>query len=76
MKVSVLGTGAYGIAIASALAKNNHNVCMWSENKEKINEWKKTGNLKSVMEAYKFPKNITVSGDLKTINFLSMQRKK
>ncbi len=64
MKVSVLGTGAYGIAIASALAKNNHNVCMWSENKEKINEWKKTGNLKSVMEAYKFPKNITVSGDL------------
>ncbi|MBQ6840745.1 MAG: NAD(P)H-dependent glycerol-3-phosphate dehydrogenase [Bacilli bacterium] len=67
MKVSVLGTGAYGIAIASALAKNNHDVCMWSESKEKISEWEKTGNLKSVMETYKFPKNISVSGDLEKV---------
>lgn len=67
MKVSVLGTGAYGLAIASALAKNNHDVYMWSENEEKINEWKKTHNLKSVMDNYKFPKNITVSGEMEKV---------
>ena len=67
MKVSVLGTGAYGIAIASALAKNNHEVYMWSESEDKINEWKKTHNLKSVMETYTFPKNITLSGNLEEV---------
>ena len=28
MKVTLLGTGAYGLAIASKLASNNINVCM------------------------------------------------
>ena len=35
MKATLLGTGAYGLAIASKLASNNINVCMWTENKEK-----------------------------------------
>ncbi|MBE6155674.1 MAG: NAD(P)H-dependent glycerol-3-phosphate dehydrogenase [Firmicutes bacterium] len=67
MKVSILGTGAYGIAIASALAKNNHEVYMWSESNEKIKEWQKTGSLKSVMENYEFPKNIKVSGNMQEV---------
>ena len=37
MKVTLLGTGAYGLAIASKLANNNINVCMWTESKEKEN---------------------------------------
>ena len=45
MKVTLLGTGAYGLAIASKLASNNINVCMWTESKEKENEYQKTHNL-------------------------------
>ena len=39
MKATLLGTGAYGLAIASKLASNNINVCMWTESKEKETEY-------------------------------------
>lgn len=67
MKVSVLGTGIYGLAIASALAKNGHDVHMWSENEEKIKEWNKTKNLKSINESYDMPSNISVSNNMKEV---------
>ena len=61
MKVALIGTGAYGLAIASALAKNKHDVWMWTNNKEKYDEWKKSHNLKSIMPKYKMPDNITLT---------------
>lgn len=67
MKVSVIGTGAYGIAIASALAKNGHETVMWTENDKKYEEYKKTKSLKSIMENYKFPKNLSVSNNLEEV---------
>ena len=67
MKVAVLGTGAYGLAIAHCLAKNNLDVQMWTENKDKYAEWKKTKNLKSVMPNYNFDQNISVSDDIKNV---------
>jgi len=66
MKVAVLGTGAYGIAIASALAKNKHNVCMWSENPNTIKEWQKTGSVKSIIN-YDFSENISISNDMEEV---------
>ena len=35
MKIAMLGTGAYGLALASKLADNGHKVVMWTENKDK-----------------------------------------
>lgn len=67
MKVAVLGTGAYGLAIASMLAKNKHDVYMWSENKEKCKEWEESHNLKSVMLDYEMPDNISVSNNIENI---------
>ena len=61
MKIAVLGTGVYGLAIASALAKNNNNVYMWTENSGKVNEWQETHNLKSIAPSYKMPKNIIIT---------------
>ena len=38
MKISVIGTGAYGIALALQLAKKGDNkICMWTES-DKISE--------------------------------------
>ena len=36
MKVAIIGTGAFGYAIAAMLKKNNHEITMWTENEEKL----------------------------------------
>ena len=36
MKVSLLGTGAYGIAMAMMLNKNNKDIIMWTESEKKL----------------------------------------
>lgn len=67
MKVAVLGTGAFGLAIAHSLAKNNLDVTMWTENNDKYNEWLETKNLKSIMPDYDLPHNISVSNDMQSV---------
>lgn len=66
MKVAVLGTGAYGLAIAHCLAKNNLEVMMWTENEQKYKEWQETKNLKSIIEDYEMPENIIVNTDIQS----------
>ena len=65
MKVGIIGTGAYSLALALNISKNSHYIAMWSESEEKINEWKKTHNLKSIAEDVKLPHSIIVTGSLK-----------
>ena len=67
MKVAVLGTGAYGIAIAHSLAKNGHNVIMWTENKDKYNEWLNTKTLSSIMPDYQMLENILIDTDINNV---------
>lgn len=38
LKTSIIGTGAFGIALASNLIKNNNKVVMWSKFEDEINE--------------------------------------
>lgn len=42
LKVGIIGTGAFGIALASILDKNNNKVVMWSKFKEEIDELNST----------------------------------
>ena len=67
MKVAVLGTGAYGLAIAHSLAKNGHQVVMWTENNDKYNEWNKTKNLASIMADYKMLDNISIDTNIENV---------
>lgn len=56
MKVAVIGTGAYGLAIAKALAKHqDNNILIWSENEDKIKEARKTNMINSVLPGVKLP---------------------
>ena len=64
MNVSIIGTGIYGIAIALNIARNNHNIKMWSENKELIDNFQKNHNFKPLTDT-KIPKNIIVTNDIK-----------
>ena len=61
MKIAMLGTGVYGLAIASKLAENGNQVIMWTENKDKENEYQTTHNLKSINESYNLSDNIEVT---------------
>ena len=67
MKIAVLGTGAYGLAIAHSLAKNGHQVVMWTENNDKYNEWNKTKNLASIMADYKMLDNISIDTNIENV---------
>lgn len=66
LKISVIGTGIYSIAIALALAKKENNIVMWTENEDKALEFQKTGKLKSIVDI-DLPQNITITTDMQEV---------
>ncbi len=63
MKVTVLGTGAYGIALASILVENKNKVVMWTtfeEEKKELLETRKSPKL----EGYTLDKEIKITTNL------------
>ena len=45
MNIGLIGTGAYGQAMAMMLLKNNNNVIMWTENEDKKAIYQKYANM-------------------------------
>ena len=64
MKVSLIGTGAYGIAMAMMLSKNNKDVVMWTESKEKLANYKKNGCIKDIIPGVTCPDNIRLTDSM------------
>ncbi len=62
MKISIIGTGIYGIALALSL-KKNHTITMWSENINLVNNYKKNHHLKPLTDAL-IPDNISLSNSI------------
>ena len=63
MKIGVLGSGAYGIALAYLACKNNNDVIVWSymqEERDLLNKERATPKLKG----FKIPKEIVFSSNL------------
>jgi len=61
MKVSLLGTGAYGIAMAMMLNKNNKDIIMWTESEKKLEDYKKNGCIKDIIPGLECPENIKLT---------------
>lgn len=66
MKISVIGTGAYSLAIALELAKKKNKIIMWTENENIAREFKETHKLVSIFDTV-IPKNITVTADMEKV---------
>ena len=66
MKVSIIGTGIYGLALALNISKNAKEVWMWTESDKVYDEWKKTKNLKSIIDV-KLSSKIHVSKSYQTV---------
>lgn len=65
MKISILGLGAYGIALASVFNENDNKVSMWSKFKDEVDIVKLKRENINVFPGVKIPKGIEITDDLK-----------
>ncbi len=62
MKIGIVGTGVFSVAMAHCLAQNTeNNIIMWSENKELVEDYKKTKKMDIIFKGKVFPNNITLT---------------
>lgn len=60
-KISLIGTGVYGLAMAMMVNKNNKDIIMWTEDNTKYEEYKKVGQIKDIIPDLDVPKNIKLT---------------
>ncbi|OAH55905.1 MULTISPECIES: NAD(P)H-dependent glycerol-3-phosphate dehydrogenase [Bacillaceae] len=63
-KIAVLGAGSWGTALALVLADNRHDVFLWTENEERVNEINMTHMNSRYLPNIKLPENITSTTSL------------
>lgn len=67
MKVFVLGTGAWGIALSILLENNGNNVTMWSAFENEISEITRTRENSRVLPGVKIPDRIKLTTDISEV---------
>lgn len=68
MKIGVIGTGAYGLAMVKALAKNKQNqIAMWTENMDKVKDYELSNKLPAILPDVELPKGIKFTNDVKEV---------
>ena len=65
MKISILGTGAYGMAMASVLHYNKHSIKMWTNSNDEANYL--NTNRKSPKIDYDIPSDIIISTNMEEV---------
>lgn len=66
MKVTVLGAGAWGTALAHLLCQAKHDVVLWGRNPDRLEELRRTGHNERFLPGIKLPTDWTLEADLKT----------
>ena len=64
MKISVLGSGGWGIALAMLANSNGHNVTLWSPFENEVNELLASRESKKLLNGVKIPENIDITTNL------------
>lgn len=63
MKVCILGSGAYGIALSSILSKNKVNINMWTFSKEECNKLNES-RISEKLKDYKIPEDVIIKTNM------------
>lgn len=67
-KVTVLGSGGFGLSLAIMCDKNGHDVTVWSNFSQEIEDIKKYGEHKSKLPNVKVPESIKLTDNIECIN--------
>ena len=67
MNVGIMGTGVFGIAIASILDKNKNNITMWTKFENEANDLI-NNRVRSKLNNYEIPKHINITTDIKEVS--------
>lgn len=67
MKISVLGSGGWGIALAILAESNGHKVTLWSPFEAEVNELLASRESKKLLKGVKIPKSIAITTKLSLI---------
>lgn len=65
MKITILGSGAYGLALATMASINNHDITVWSRNEVELKELELNHTNKRVLPNYILPNGIEYTNNLK-----------
>jgi glycerol-3-phosphate dehydrogenase (NAD(P)+) len=63
MKITVLGSGGWGIALAMSAERNGHNVTLWSPFEKEVNELLINRESKKLLKGIKISPNIAITTD-------------
>lgn len=66
-KITVLGSGGFGLSLAIMCDKNGHDVTVWSNFPEEIDSIKQYGEHKKKLPNVKIPKSINLTADIECI---------
>lgn len=64
MKITILGAGAYGIALATVLHDNNHKIKMWTRFEEEVNTLLEKGQNERLLPGVMIPKEIEILSNI------------
>ena len=67
MKISILGSGGWGIALAMLANSNGHNVTLWSPFENEVNELLVSRESKKLLKGVKIPENIDITTNLSAV---------
>ncbi len=65
MKVAIIGTGAYGLALALTIVENKHQVMMWTKFEQEKRIIEENHQYEKVLPNIKIPRNIQITLDMK-----------
>ena len=67
-KISVLGSGGWGIALALQAHSNGHEVVLWSPFKDEVDQINKDKENKKLLPGIKIPEDVLVTDSLSAIS--------
>jgi len=67
MRIGILGTGAYGIALAKALRKKNHSITMWTKLQAEKELWNNERKNESLLPGVVLEEDILITCDMKEV---------
>ncbi len=68
VKITILGSGGWGLALACTCSRLGHEVTVWSAFSDEIEAIRRTGELKAKLPGVQIPKNVNLTTDISCVS--------